>query len=345
MIFHVYGYANPTQGLFQCLEDSGHSIYPFGPEDRDGKYSVFYALQEPNIFENLSKPGFHFFTRFESCISKINKTLKKADKGGRRIAHITYGWKAFNRIKDRLNFSNFDYIFCCNKVYVRKLKDMGISAYFMPNTIDPSNINFVGHVPDTDFNLLAYSLRFSPAKNYPNLIKFFSQLLSKEDRLHLTIRAVKSSDKICSQQESKVRNLIRKFSIDDKVTLLTYPLNTNKQWRKSYGDANRLLPNNAMYISYSKWESFGYAIAEAMLAGKQVFVKGWSTPLKPSQFWGDSVYTAKEQMMEGILEHARCSQDEKIRVAKENREFVEQRYAPEVAVNCMLEILGNSQCL
>lgn len=342
MIFHVYGHANPTQGLFQYLKGSGHTVHLLGKASKDGRHSVYQAIHSSNVIKNLSKPGYHFFTRLEGCPEDVNAVLEKTKSRGKRIAHISYGWKGFNDIKRRLNFNNFDYVFCCNSIYAQILRNMGITAYFLPNTIDPHKIKFIGYEQESDYNLLAYSLRFSPAKNYPALIKFFHQLLSRNDKLHLTIRAAESNIKICRVQERKVRELIKKFGIEDKVSLLTYPLKTSKKWRKSYGDANLLLQNNAMCISYSRWESFGYTIAEAMLAGKQVFVKGWGTPLSPYQFWGDAVCESKEHMMEKVLDYADCSQEKKEQVAKENRQFVEQLYAPKVAGELLLGILEDT---
>lgn len=243
---------------------------------------------------------------------------------------IIYGmYYIEKRIKD-INFGLAESVIVCNKLYVNHLSKYHSKVIFIPNAIDSSKILFDKYRKSYKNKCVIYSLKFNKVKNYPGLIRMFHLMQIREENMRLYIKAEDSDVQVYREDYNNVLSYIRDKKLEKVVEINNEPIKKEGIYRLMRTDANLTLRGQSVYINYSDSESFGYCIAEALLAGKQVFIKGWDGKLNAEEFWLPYVCSSKKQMINRISEFNNLSTTDKIEISYKNRKYVEDRFSVEV---------------
>lgn len=339
MKIKVYGINNHTRDFINYVNKKGYIVEDCGIEKEGALCDLEKTLSMDNIKKHCNEKAIHFFIGFESSYSLFNSILTNIKFNGLIAIYLTGGWNTFKKIEKNNKFNLIDIIFCNNQVYVDILEKKGIKSYYFPNSLNTNKIKFIGYNKSVDYTLLTYSLKYSYAKNYPGLIKFFNKLYKQDSRFRLIIKAQSLPREIFKDEENKVLSLISKYNLENVISRFNEEINKDKKWRINFGDANYILPYTSSTICYSKWESFGFFIAESLLAGKMVFVKGWDNPLKPEQFWGKYVCYSKEEMLDKIINYYSLNEKEKKKISIENREYVINNFDCKIQGDLFIDII------
>ncbi|RKX23814.1 MAG: hypothetical protein DRP45_09610 [Candidatus Zixiibacteriota bacterium] len=229
---------------------------------------------------------------------------------------------------DRVNWGNADLLVFVNRdvraEFMKKCPKAFVRTAVVPNAVDCEQIRFQDR-QKFGKEILMYSLRFGDVKDYPTAIRVMEQL---PKTYHMTIRAMPppSPDDLILQANGV------------NVDFITSPIDLDTIDDKT--DVNELFKGKDMLLSTSKYESFGYNIAEALLGGLQAFVRGWDRGGNPEDFWANWVCDTEQDMIDEIQKWSRKPAERKRKLLLKNRQYVEDRFGKEVITDQFLDAIN-----
>lgn len=314
-------------GIYWKIGNVVRDVFDYINDTTDIKVNYYDAdfCRNHNMTAVTKSNNFNLIVCPESKPSAINRIFK----GCHNINYfIIYGmFYIKNRIKD-LNFDLAENVVVCHRLYEKYLFKYHNKVIFIPNAIDPSKILFDKYRESYKNKCVIYSLKFNKVKNYPGLIRMFHEMQKRERDMRLFIKA--EILEAYREDYYNVIDYIRLGKLEKVIEMGTEPIEKEGIYRLMRTDANLTLRGKSIYINYSDSESFGYCIAEALLAGKQVFLKGWDNELNHEDFWNPYVCSSKKEMIKRILDFNEMSVADKINISYQNRKYVEDNFSVEI---------------
>jgi glycosyltransferase involved in cell wall biosynthesis len=231
-----------------------------------------------------------------------------------------------------VNWSNCDLLVFVNDEvrnnFRKKCPEANVRTAVIPNAVDTDQILFQKR-KSFGKELVAYSIRFGDVKDYKCAIDVMRKLPKS---YNLTIRAMPPPEPT---------DLIE-YADGLNVEFITDPIDLETIADKT--DVNALLCGKDMLLSTSKYESFHYAIAEALCSGLQVFVRDWDRGGNPGQFWEKWLCDSPKAMVNKIKAWVRKPPHRKQKVLKANRQYVVDNFGRSVITDKFVaEIAGPTQ--
>jgi len=142
-----------------------------------------------------------------------------------------------------------------SEILSQKFKDnTGFDSTVIPNYIQRDLSTLPEHELQDFIHVITVSDLYDPTKNLTGLIYGFSEALSKQDNLRLTIIGG-------GPDQNKLEDLVNQLKLESYITFTG---------RLNHQDVLKALKKCDFYLCNSNFETFGMTVAEALYAGKPV---------------------------------------------------------------------------
>lgn len=305
---------------FICKKGNYHFAEPILKE-LEKKYKIQY------LFPVHKRDYWHFMVKGEVI------WVEWANKFAHQVAKKKWNKKVVVRLHrneiesdymQKIKWQNIDDLIFVNSFFENKFKkkiNNNINTHTIPNAIDVSA--FPNNKKKYGKSIVAYGYNFNPIKGYDSLIKMFSKLIQIDQEFTLTIMGMKSNKPEFIAHKKELINLINKLNLNNKVNLIEKDI--AKSLIEDRKNISEFLKEYDIIMSYSNTESFHYAFAEGMLSGLEGFYNMWHNPLT-KEFWEDWGYNSEDELIQGIINWSKMTNDEKIKKAQKNREYIINNY-------------------
>jgi glycosyltransferase involved in cell wall biosynthesis len=265
---------------------------------------------------------------------KFAKEVAKKKWGEKKIFVRLHRYEIETPYMDEIKWDNVDKLIFVNPelegLFMNRVKKQ-VDTITIPNAIDISKFHY--NAPTEENSLLAFSMRYNPAKSYDQLIETFAKIAKINPHIKLTIAAQNSEIVEDNDHYKKCKQLVKKYRLWKNINLYTI---------KNDSEIFELLKTHNTIVSYSQLESFHYSFAEGLLSGLEGFCNGWRD-LNPRFFWNDWCYDNEQDFINAILKWSKSPLEDRIYKSKKNREYIINNYSSSLISNAFENIYNSSE--
>ena len=232
-----------------------------------------------------------------------------------------------NKWMYRIKWKNVDCVVFVNSELEKEFKktiNNSVRTITIPNSLITNQ--FEPTVISKSNSILAYGLQFESRKAYIKLIKMFKKVINHNSNFSLTIAGQEPTHTIYKNYFEECKKLVDELNLINHIHFELLTIDKNEL--KTHSNIKRLLKTHNAIISYSDNESFHYSFAEGLLCGLNGFCRGWNE-LSLKEFWGNWNYDNEQTMVEGILNWGETPVEERMKVAKINRDYIINNFSTE----------------
>ncbi len=302
---------------FVCQKGHNHFAEPILAE-LEKKYTIQY------ISPKHKRDYWHFMVKGDviwvEWANKFAHQVSKKHWKNKKVIVRLHRNEIISKYMDKINWNNIDNLIFVNSFFENEFKEKinsKVKTITISNAIDVESFPF--YKKNYGKSIAIYGFTFNPIKGYDLLIKMFKKLIDIDSEFNLTIMGMNTSQPSSIRHLEEIKNLIKELKLETKIKII------EKERVSSLIDdrinVSEFLKKHDIILSYSNTESFHYSFAEGMLSGLQGFYNMWHNPLI-KEFWEDYGCNSEDEFINGIINWSKLNNEEKIRKAKLNREYI-----------------------
>jgi len=310
---------------FICAKDHEHFAEPI--LDRLGKK---YKIQHLLMVHKRDYWHFKVKGRVIWCewANKFAHQVSQRKWQDRRVIVRLHRYEIDSVFMKLINWENIDNAIFVNSNFENKFKQKvspDVKTITIPNAIDIDSFPYRSH--QYGKSLCAYGLGFDKRKGYNLLINMFKKLHDIDPEFRLTILGMTINQAGSLNNLATIKKQIIDLGLSEKVTIIERDkVSSLVEDRKNISE---IIMKHDIIMSYSENESFHYSLAEGLLSGLEGFYNMWQNPLI-SEFWANWGYQSEDDLINGIVNWSKLSQDEKENRALTNRNYVSMNFGSKV---------------